>query len=177
MLSSDKEDIMQAVEGGLLKREIRPEDISEKIQSLTSGYMKMFNIDDGGLSKEVADEVQRRFLLHAETSPRPVAKYYSTKDIDNTIQFLEGSTPKATRSDRAKKTIDDLSEERSDAVYSETPESFLYSEKYMPETKGLFALLNSLKDSGIEWSDVHANNIMERPGTRDLVLIDVGFFA
>ena len=34
-----------------------------------------------------------------------------------------------------------------------------------------------LKDFGIEWSDVHANNIMERPGTRDLVLIDVGFFA
>jgi hypothetical protein len=47
----------------------------------------------------------------------------------------------------------------------------------MPETKGLFALLNSLKNFGIEWSDVHANNIMERPGTRDLVLIDVGFFA
>jgi hypothetical protein len=107
-----------------------------------------------------------------------VAKYYSTKDIDNTIQALERSNPsEISRSDRLKKTIDDLSEERLDSVYSETPEGFLYSEKYMPETKGLFALLNSLKDLGIEWSDVHANNIMERPGTRDLVLIDVGFFA
>ena len=178
MFSSDKEDIMQTVEGELLKWKIKPEDISERIQNLASSYIKIFNIDDAGLSKEIADEVQRRFLMHAETSPRPVAKYYSTKDIDNTIQFLErSSTPETTRSDRAKKTIDDLSEERSDAVYSETPESFLYSEKYMPETKGLFALLNSLKDLGIEWSDVHANNIMERPGTRDLVLIDVGFFA
>lgn len=177
MFSSDRYAIMQTIEGELIRKEIGPEDISERIQNLASGYIKIFNIDDSGLSKEISDEVQKRFLLHAETSPRPVAKYYSTRDIDNTIQFLEGGTPEATRSDRAKKTIDDLSEERSDAVYSETPESFLYSEKYMPETKGLFALLNSLKDFGIEWSDVHANNIMERPGTRDLVLIDVGFFA
>ena len=178
MFSSDKFAIMQTIEGELIRRELKPEDISERIQRLASGYIKIFNIDDSGLAKEIADEVQKRFLMHAETSPRPVAKYYSTRDIDNTIQFLERSSdPDSTRSDRAKKTIDDLSEERMESVYSETPESFLYSEKYMPETKGLFALLNSLKDFGIEWSDVHANNIMERPGTRELVLIDVGFFA
>ena len=178
MFESDKDIIMQDIEGELIKKKIKPEDISERIQNIVSGYIKMFNIDDAGLSKEVADKIQEIFLRYIETSPRPVAKYYSTKDIDNTIQALESSNPsEISRSDRLKKTIDDLNEERLDSVYSETPEGFLYSEKYMPETKGLFALLNSLKDLGIEWSDVHANNIMERPGTRDLVLIDVGFFA
>jgi len=178
MFSSDKELIRQTIEGELIKKEITPEDISERIQGLASGYIKMFNIDDSGLSKEISSEIQKRFLSHIETSQRPVAKYYSTKDIDNTIQVLERSNPPGTpRSDRAKETIDDLNVERLESVYSEAPESFLYSEKYMPETRGLFALLNSLKDLGIAWSDVHANNIMERPGTRELVLIDVGFFA
>jgi hypothetical protein len=178
MFNSDKDVIIQTVEGELIKKKIKPEDISERIQDMASGYIKMFNIDDSGLSREIADEVQKRFLMHIEAAPRPVAKYYSTRDLDNTIQALERSSPsEALRSDRVKKTIDELSEERLDSVYSETPEGFLYSEKYMPETKGLFALLNSLKDLGIEWSDVHANNIMERPGTRDLVLIDVGFFG
>jgi hypothetical protein len=178
LFTSDKEVISQTIEGELLRWEIKPEGISERIQDIVSFYTKNFNIDDAGLSKEIADEVQKRFLMYAETSPRPVAKYYSTKDIDSTIQFLErNNDPGSVRSERAKKTIEDLSEERSESVYSETPESFLYSEKYMPETKGLFTLLSSLKALGIEWSDVHANNLMERPGTRDLVLIDVGFFT
>ena len=74
------------------------------------------------------------------------------------------------------KRIDILTRERKDSVYSENPEGFLYSEKYMPETRSFFSMLNSLREHGVEWSDVHANNIMERSATRELVLIDVGLF-
>jgi hypothetical protein len=179
LFKSDKTSILRLVEAGLWKKELRPEGVSGRIQEFASHYIKMFNLDDTGLSAELANKIQERFLLHLETAPQPVPKYYSAKDIDSTIQTLESSFESSEGSEvnPSKETIDKLNEERSGAVYSESPESFMYSEKYMPETKGLFALLNSLKDLGIEWSDVHANNIMERPGTRDMVLIDVGFFS
>jgi len=189
MFTSDKEAMLQAIEGELIRKEIKPEDISKRIQDIASSYIRMFNIDDSGLSKEIADEVQKRFLMHIEAAPQPVAKYFSTKDIDNTLKYLEnrqldrvdqsvpGSGSSGLSPDPWQETINKLHEERVDSVYSETPERFLYSEKYMPETKGLFALLSGLNALGVEWSDVHANNIMERPSTRDLVLIDVGFFT
>ena len=62
-------------------------------------------------------------------------------------------------------------------VYINDPVKFLFSEKYMPETKSLFDALKFLKENGIIWDDVHTGNLMQRPSTRDVVIIDVGLYS
>ena len=179
LLETEADLIRQDIEGELIKKDIKPSDVSKRIQEAASGYIKMFSIDDKDLIRDIGDSVQDKLMRYLNTAPRPVAKYYSARDIDNTVEVLRGgpSSSNTSRNENTDKRLDALHKERAESVYSETPESFLYSERYMPETKGLFSLLNSLKDFGIEWSDVHANNIMESPATRELVLIDVGFFS
>ena len=160
-----------------MRREIAPEEVSERIQNFASSYINMFNLGESDLIADVGDEIQAKLLRHIESSAKPVAKYYSPKGIDHTLNHIYDSSASGEAvSEGAQKRIDILNKERSNYVYSENPESFLFSEKYMPETKGFYSMLGKLKEHGIEWSDVHANNIMERPGTRDLVLIDVGLF-
>lgn len=47
----------------------------------------------------------------------------------------------------------------------------------LPETQSLLEFLKYLKSEfGIRWSDMKSENIMERPGTRDLVVSDPGEF-
>lgn len=177
MFESESSRIKQNLEGAIIKRVIPPSGISDFIESFLSNYKDMFDIKDEGFSREVADHIQNSFLTHIDTSAKPVPKYYSSKGIDYTIKTLdEQMSLDPGGSSDLEKRINILNNEKSQSVYEGRPESFLYSERYMPETKGLFSLLKELNKQGIEWSDVHANNIMERPGTRDLVLIDVGLF-
>lgn len=46
----------------------------------------------------------------------------------------------------------------------------------LPESKSIMKLLYILKGRGIEWADLHGANLMERPGTRDIVISDPGLF-
>jgi hypothetical protein len=49
--------------------------------------------------------------------------------------------------------------------------------KKIPGAKSLIELLELLRDKyNIEWADLHGNNIMHRPGTRDIVISDPGMF-
>lgn len=45
-----------------------------------------------------------------------------------------------------------------------------------PKLKELGEMLIALKSHGILWNDVHGNNVMQRPSTKEPVLIDVGRF-
>lgn len=47
---------------------------------------------------------------------------------------------------------------------------------HLPETKSLLTFLNALKEKGIAWKDLHKNNLMIRPSTGDLVIVDVGMY-
>lgn len=178
MFDAESTAMRQSIEGGLIRKELLPEEVSERIQNFASSYINMFNLEDSGLTKTIADEIENKLIRHISSSSRPIAKYYSPKGIDHTLTHIHDSSASGDPVNQGvQRKIDILNEERAASVYSENPESFLYSEKYMPETKGFFSMLNKLKEQGVEWSDVHANNIMERPGTRDLVLIDVGLFG
>ena len=49
--------------------------------------------------------------------------------------------------------------------------------QYVEELSSLQKLLMVLaKDYGIEWADLASRNLMERPGTKDIVICDPGFF-
>tara|TARA_Y100000287_G_C14229331_1_gene360904 strand:- start:242 stop:1309 length:1068 start_codon:yes stop_codon:yes gene_type:complete len=172
MFLGESEKLKQDIEGDLLKGLLSFEKISDKIKGSLRIYTDMLSGESASIIDKISRNIQKNFISYINTSKKPVAKYYSSRDIDYTIKMLEDTDHDSLNSKR----IQELEEER-DLVYTSSPASFLFSEKYMPETKGLFQLLNALKNLGIEWSDVHANNIMERPGTRELVLIDVGFFT
>ena len=117
----------------------------------------------------VADYVQKKINSFLTPSTHPIPKYYSADPIDSTIEQLE-------RSGVSRGRIRRLKEERDTKTYNISPESYYYSEKYMPETKSLFSLIKKMKDMGLEWSDLHTGNIMKRSGTNDLVIIDVGLY-
>lgn len=59
-----------------------------------------------------------------------------------------------------------------------------YAEKYKlpkvedvpPEFQSFYNMLNWLKEKGIGWRDIHEENIMMNPKTREIVLLDVGEF-
>jgi serine/threonine protein kinase len=48
--------------------------------------------------------------------------------------------------------------------------------KEFPEFRTFLAMLEALREKGIHWEDVHQFNVMLRPSTGDLVLVDVGLF-
>lgn len=49
--------------------------------------------------------------------------------------------------------------------------------EHMPETKSLMEFLKYLKQVfGIEFYDLHRGNLMQRPGTKDIVISDPGYF-
>ena len=57
------------------------------------------------------------------------------------------------------------------------PESITFFES-LPETKSLLnALIYLNNEKGFRWSDLHLNNLMERPSTGDIVISDVGNFG
>ena len=118
----------------------------------------------------IADYVQKKINLFLTPSSNPIPKYYSADPIDATIEQLERSGASSGRIRR-------LKEERDTKTYNISPESYYYSEKYMPETKSLFSLIKKMKNMGLEWSDLHTGNIMRRSGTNDLVIIDVGLYG
>lgn len=169
MFSLESTWLRQKIEGDLIRSLIRPENISERIFDSLNTFLKMFTEEERVFVKGIADNIQSIFVSSLSVPPKPIAKYYSAKGIDYTLENMEkNNTPDVN--------MQALRAERNSSVYSERPEGFMYAEKHMPETKGIYSLLKTLKGFGIEWSDVHANNIMERPGTRELVLIDVGLF-
>lgn len=49
--------------------------------------------------------------------------------------------------------------------------------KYRPEVAGLFQAVMELAGEDIMWNDLHEHNIMQRPSTGDLVIVDVGLFT
>lgn len=175
MFELESEWLKQKVEGDLLKALIAPEGISERIVDSLGAYLNMLTEEDVEFAKKLASKIQSLFLSAINPSPKPIPKYYSPKGIDYTLQNIRENSSGQLQ-DSQEKQIDVLEKERKEAVYSQRPEGFLYSEEYMPETKGIFSLLKTLNSLGVEWSDVHANNIMQRPSTGELVLIDVGLF-
>lgn len=46
----------------------------------------------------------------------------------------------------------------------------------IPEAKSFFEALTELAANGIEWKDLHSGNILMRPATKELVIIDVGLY-
>ena len=49
--------------------------------------------------------------------------------------------------------------------------------EHIPETKSLIEFLKYLKQIfGIEFHDLHRYNLMQRPGTKDIVISDPGLF-
>jgi hypothetical protein len=46
-----------------------------------------------------------------------------------------------------------------------------------PETKGVMKSLQKLRELGIEWGDLHEDNVMLRPSTGDLVISDFSLFS
>jgi hypothetical protein len=48
--------------------------------------------------------------------------------------------------------------------------------KQMPEAESLLNALEYLEFNNISWYDVHSGNIMVRPSTNELVIIDVGLY-
>jgi len=46
----------------------------------------------------------------------------------------------------------------------------------MPETSSLYSTLKYLRQNGIQWRDVHENNVLYRKQTGDPVIIDVGLY-
>lgn len=48
--------------------------------------------------------------------------------------------------------------------------------RQIPETQSLLKALEYLESYGVDWHDVHSGNIMIRPSTGDLVVVDVGLY-
>lgn len=129
-------------------------------KSNTVRYGGLSEEDKQSLARLLSSAIKRAFTV----SKRPIPKYYSPDRLNKMREYGSGFERK--RIDRDMQS-----------VYTENPISFLFSEKHMPETKSLFGALKFFKENGIVWDDVHTNNLMQRPSTKDVVLIDVGLYS
>tara|TARA_Y100000310_G_C20662190_1_gene805388 strand:- start:128 stop:2353 length:2226 start_codon:yes stop_codon:yes gene_type:complete len=176
---SEYESIRRELEKLMLIKEIDLDTISEFVANKLSNISNLFMLNDNSFISKIADKVQNNIKSYFQTSERPIPKYYSARGVDETIGLLQErlqNNAQGYSAGRNRRQMEALIKEREKAVYTESPESFLYSENYMPETEGLFSLLKILKEHGINWSDVHAKNLMQRPGSREPVIIDVGLY-
>jgi hypothetical protein len=46
----------------------------------------------------------------------------------------------------------------------------------IPESRSVMQFLGNLRDAGVYWNDLHGNNLMQRPSTREIVISDPGLF-
>lgn len=142
---------------------------SDRTESLARAEVQKIlsnlDLDNPAFVENFTKSMQERIQSYLKVSRQPVAKYYGEKSLDRTISLT-------THPEKLKH----LEDERENLTYENSPEKFLFSEKHLEETRGLYALLGIMKKNGIEWADLHSGNLMIRPGTRDLVLIDVGLY-
>jgi len=122
----------------------------------------------------MADFILNKINSYLDVSMHPLPKHYSPNALFETVETLRG---RAFSDPDMQGALDTAMREQELTPYENNPESFYYSENYLPESKSLFSLLKKIKaQTGIEWSDVYHKNIMQRPATRDLVLIDFGHY-
>ena len=123
---------------------------------------RLFLPEHRSVSKEVFEEFIASFLSNLK-------KY---TDIHSRYIPKHHSLPLGTNNDG-----------RHGHLYADGPEKYLFSEEYKPETKGIMRAALELRDNGILWRDMHANNIMQRieknshGDVGDLVIIDVGLYG
>jgi GH24 family phage-related lysozyme (muramidase) len=176
---TEQEGIKRELERAILVRQIQPDGAADFVKDKLLNISSLFMLGESDFISQIADEIQNNISSYFEASERPIPKYYSTEGVDESIKVLQDrlqDNPRGYSASRNRRRLEALEREREQAIYTESPEGFLFSEKYMPETESLFALLQTLKDNGINWSDVHAKNLMQRPGSREPVIIDVGLY-
>ena len=176
---TEQEGIKRELERAILVRDVQTDGVSAFVNNKLLNISNLFMLGENDFISQIADEIQNNINSYFQASERPIPKYYSTEGVDQSIGALQGmleDNPQGYSAGRNRRRLEALEKEREQTIYTESPEGFLFSEKYMPETESLFALLQTLKDNGINWSDVHANNLMQRPGSREPVIIDVGLY-
>ena len=128
-------------------------------------YLSRVNMGSGNsgynlraVTEELALKISGQMGSYMRTPSRAIPKYYLSTDATSEYDPDEDT-------------------------YEGTPEGFLYTQSYMPETKSLFAAMIKLKEANIIWQDLHLNNLMQRAESNDhgepgdLVIIDVGLYG
>jgi hypothetical protein len=176
ILSSDLDMIRIALEGALLQGSLAPTDAGSFVKRKLLAMAATGIPSDPEAVERVSSEIQKSISPYFDAASRPIPKYYSSDRLEQAEEGLLNRRDPDKLPASSRRRLDGLRRERREMVYDSAPEGFLYSEKYMPETEGVFRLLKTLKENGITWVDVHAKNLMQRPGTREVVLIDVGLY-
>lgn len=146
--------VVSSLESEIFKGRISLDDIASKSTSTSDNIRSSFSNFLG--PKSLVEGFINNYLQSLEryfSSPeRPLPKYNKT--------HAKGIPPNQS--------------------YDGQEAEFLYSKEYIPETRSLFSAVMELKNAGILWNDLHANNIMQRiernshGDVGDLVIIDVG---
>lgn len=159
-LMAEAEAIASEVEGAVFRKDQKIGELEPFLYAILDKYTK-----DEEMLGELSSRIDGEIASYMNVAERPVAKYFSPKSLEYTMT----ETRNQKKRDRIQNELDSY-------VYEDSEERYLYPEKYMEETSSLYDLLNILKDNGIQWSDLHSRNLMLRPGTRDLVIIDVSLY-
>lgn len=164
-LSDNADYYVNEVSGGIFSESLSLEDNHSYLLDIIN---KSNSVRYGGLSEEdkealanlLSSAIRRAFTV----SKRPIPKYHNPGRLNKMREYGSRFVRRQVDQDMQ-------------GVYTEDPIGFLFSEKHMPETKSLFNALKFFKENGIVWDDVHTGNLMQRPSTKDVVLIDVGLYS
>lgn len=97
--------------------------------------------------------------------PRSIATRFADNAVDSAISRIEDELKRAPVPLSAKGGRQDM--------YSHSPKK----SALFPEAENILKAINTLKnDYGFVARDIHSNNVMARPGSGDLVIVDLGLF-
>jgi hypothetical protein len=134
-------------------------------------------------AKDILDiyDTYKQWFIDANEEPKPNEKIMSIRD--DMLKNIRFQFKSIIDVDTLRNILDDLRA----LFYTITTERFPHNSNNidseqiaaeLPESQSIIKLLRILRQKyNIDYTDLHHNNIMERPGTRDLVLSDPGLFG
>jgi hypothetical protein len=105
----------------------------------------------------------------------PKREYWSVKNVRNRIGSISREI-----ADNARLKFNrnfQLESFKELPVHGDTEANLIKTDELPPEFQSFYKMLNWLKERGITWRDIHEENIMMNPKTREIVLLDVGEFV
>ena len=161
--------------------------ISYMLPRMNDGIKHIGNLLDINLSDDVIQYITEIVYHQLRIADENLWKRYHTTDEIryHIVRFLEKTYNLEEISDSVKDYIEriihrstmNLLDMFQDALLPTGYDPDTEYLQYVEELSSLQKLLMVLaKDYGIEWADLASRNLMERPGTKDIVICDPGFF-
>lgn len=153
-------------------------DLKDKTFKEAIDYLFRRGLYYPNVNKYTIEQLNKLFVLDDISDPEYLYRKFISNDERDKVPFEYVKTIYAI--------VHDIWKFFKKKLYAKVPARFIENEyfdenvgvlKDSPEFKSFINALKELASNGIRYKDLHGENVMVRPGTNDLVLVDVAMYS